>query len=97
MEASDTELRRTIRTPVLMVFILGDILGAGIYALVGEVAGEVGGAIWAAFTAALVLAVFTACSYAELVTKYPQAAGAALYVEPGLQDPRSSRSSSRSR
>jgi hypothetical protein len=31
---------------VLLIFIVGDILGGGIYALVGEVGGEVGGAIW---------------------------------------------------
>ena len=65
---------------MLTVFVIGDVLGAGIYALVGEVGGEVGGAIWAAFLLAGVLALFTAASYAELVTKYPQAAGAALYV-----------------
>jgi amino acid transporter len=74
------ELRRAIGSRLLLIFIVGDILGAGIYALVGEVGGEVGGAIWTAFLAALLLAVFTAFSYAELVTKYPQAAGAALYV-----------------
>ena len=58
-----------------------DVLGAGIYALVGEVGAEVGGAIWTAFTAALLLAVLTAFAYAELVTKYPQAAGSAMYVD----------------
>ena len=41
---------------------------------------EVGGAIWTAFFAAFVLAAFTAFAYAELVTKYPRAAGAALYA-----------------
>jgi amino acid transporter len=51
---------------MLFVFILGDILGAGIYALVGEVAAETGGAVWTGFTAALVLALFTAFAYAEL-------------------------------
>ena len=56
------------------------ILGAGIYALVGEVAGEVGGAVWTAFATALALALLTAFAYAELVTKYPHAAGAALFV-----------------
>lgn len=66
---------------MLLVFVVGDILGAGIYALVGEVGAEVGGAIWTAFTAALALAVLTAFAYAELVTKYPQAAGSALYVD----------------
>jgi amino acid transporter len=65
---------------MLLFFILGDILGAGIYALVGEVAGEVGGAIWTAFATALTLALQTAFAYTELVTKYPHAGGAALFV-----------------
>jgi amino acid transporter len=47
---------------------------------VGEVAGRVGGAVWTSFLLAGVLAAFTAVAYAELVTKYPQAAGAALYT-----------------
>jgi basic amino acid/polyamine antiporter, APA family len=78
--SSATQLNPTITRTMLTVFVIGDVLGAGIYALVGEVGGEVGGAIWAAFLLAGVLALFTAASYAELVTKYPQAAGAALYV-----------------
>jgi amino acid transporter len=65
---------------MLLLLVVGDVLGAGIYALVGTIAGRVGGAIWAAFLLALTLAMFTASGYAELVTKYPQAAGAALYV-----------------
>jgi APA family basic amino acid/polyamine antiporter len=65
---------------MLLFFVLGDILGTGIYALVGEVAGEVGGAVWVSFAVAFVLAFCTAFAYAELVTKYPHAAGAALYV-----------------
>jgi basic amino acid/polyamine antiporter, APA family len=73
-------LRRAISRRMLLFFILGDILGAGIYALVGAVAGEVGGAVWTAFMSALVLALFTAFAYAELITKYPRAGGAALFV-----------------
>ncbi len=72
---------------MLLVFVVGDVLGAGIYALVGEVGAEVGGAIWTAFTAALILAVLTAFAYAELVTKYPQAAGSALYVDRAYKVP----------
>jgi basic amino acid/polyamine antiporter, APA family len=75
-----TALRRAIGPRLLTVFVVGDILGAGIYALVGEVGAEVGGAIWTAFLAACVLALFTAFAYAELVSKYPRAAGAALYT-----------------
>ena len=76
-----TPLRQEITRPMLTVFVIGDVLGAGIYALVGEVAGKVGGAIWTSFLLAGVLAAFTATAYAELVTKYPQAAGAALYTQ----------------
>ena len=72
---------------MLLFFILGDILGAGIYALVGEVAGEVGGAVWTAFLVALVLALLTAFAYAELVTKYPHAGGAALFVNRAFKNP----------
>jgi basic amino acid/polyamine antiporter, APA family len=73
-------LRPSITRTMLTLFVVGDVLGAGIYALVGEVAAETGGAVWSAFLLAGVLAAFTATAYAELVTKYPQAAGAALYA-----------------
>ena len=81
------ELRRVIGKRTLLIFVVGDVLGAGIYALVGEVGAETGGAIWTAFTLALILAVFTAFAYAELVTKYPRAAGAALYVNKAFRIP----------
>ena len=79
-QEGDGELRRAIGPKLLLFFIVGDILGGGIYALVGEVGGETGGAIWIAFGLALVMAAFTAGSYAELVSKYPRAGGAGLYV-----------------
>jgi amino acid transporter len=75
-----TRLARRVGPLMLLLFVLGDMLGGGIYTLAGEVGGEVGGAIWAAFLAAFVLAALTACAYAELVSKYPRAAGAALYA-----------------
>lgn len=65
---------------LLLLFIVGDILGTGVYALTGQIAAEVGGAAWLPFIVAFGVAVLTAFSYLELVTKYPQAAGAALYV-----------------
>src|SRR5687767_15345979 len=74
------ELRRVLGPKLLLLFIVGDILGTGVYALTGSVAGEVGGAAWAPFLVAFFVATVTAFSYLELVTKYPQAAGAALYA-----------------
>ncbi|MFH5823696.1 APC family permease [Georgenia sp. AZ-5] len=73
-------LKRVIGPTLLLLFVVGDILGTGVYALTGAVAGEVGGAGWAAIVLAFVVATLTAFSYLELVTKYPQAAGAALYT-----------------
>lgn len=75
-----TPLKRVMGPKLLLLFIIGDILGTGIYALTGQVAAEVGGAAWAPFLVAFVVALLTAFSYLELVTKYPRAAGAALYV-----------------
>jgi APA family basic amino acid/polyamine antiporter len=81
------ELRRGIGPWLLLFFVLGDIVGAGIYALVGEVGALIGGAIWAAFLFAFILAIFTAASYAELVTKYPRAGGSATYVNNAFRNP----------
>jgi amino acid transporter len=73
-------LKRVIGPWLLLLFIVGDILGTGIYALTGQVANQVGGAVWLPFLVAFVVALITAFSYLELVTKYPRAAGAALYT-----------------
>ena len=85
--ADDAPLKRAISSRMLILFIVGDILGAGIYALTGKVAGEVGGAIWVPFLVAFLLAGMTATAYAELAGKYPQAAGAALYTHKAFKRP----------
>ncbi len=64
----------------LFFYTLGDVLGSGIYVLIGLVAAAVGGAFWIAFAVGVTVAAITGAAYAELVTKYPQAAGASLYV-----------------
>jgi amino acid transporter len=74
------ELKRVMGPKLLLLFIVGDILGTGIYAVTGNVANQVGGVVWLPFLIAFIVATLTAFSYLELVTKYPQAAGAALYT-----------------
>jgi APA family basic amino acid/polyamine antiporter len=91
-EASDEaeqqpRLRRVMGPGLLLLFIIGDIMGTGIYALVGDVAAQVGGAAWLPFLLAFLIAAVTALSYLELVTKYPQAAGAALYAQKAFGSP----------
>ena len=74
-------LSRQLGTGLLVALVVGDILGAGIYVLVGEVARDVGGLVWLPFTLALVIAGCTASSYAALAARFPHAAGSAHYVD----------------
>ena len=76
----EPDLKRVMGPKLLLLFVVGDILGAGVYAVTGQMAGVVGGIVWLPFLVAFVVATLTALSYLELVTKYPQAAGAALYT-----------------
>ncbi|WP_328403912.1 APC family permease [Nocardia sp. NBC_00403] len=76
----EPSLKRVMGPGLLLLFVVGDILGTGIYALTGKVANEVGGVVWVPFLVAFLIALLTGMSYLELVTKYPHAAGAALYT-----------------
>jgi amino acid transporter len=84
---ADPPLKRAISRNMLLLFVIGDVVGGGIYTLVGKIGGEVGGLVWLPMGVALALALLTATAYAELVTKYPQAAGAALYVNKAFRRP----------
>lgn len=77
---STPSLKRAVTTPALFLFILGDVLGAGVYVLVGTVATASGGAVWVPLLVALLMALLTAGSYAELATKYPKAGGSSHYA-----------------
>src|SRR5918994_1928449 len=77
---AEPSLERVMGPGLLLLFIVGDILGTGIYALTGQVAKQVGGVVWLPFLVAFAVALVTAFSYLELVTKYPKAAGAELYT-----------------
>jgi APA family basic amino acid/polyamine antiporter len=81
------ELKRSITAKQLYFYVVGDVLGSGIYVLVGLVAAAVGGAFWMAFLAGVAIATITGLAYAELVTKYPQAAGASLYINKSFRNP----------
>ncbi|GLY19704.1 amino acid transporter [Kineosporia sp. NBRC 101677] len=85
--AEHSELRRSITGRQLYFYVVGDVLGSGIYVLIGLVAASVGGAFWIAFLAGVAVAAVTGLAYAELVTKYPQAAGASLYVNKAFRRP----------
>lgn len=79
-----TRLSRDVGLILLLFYGLGNILGAGIYVLVGKVAGIAGYFSVLAFLLACIIAVFTALSYMELSSRYPVSAGAAVYIQEGL-------------
>jgi APA family basic amino acid/polyamine antiporter len=60
---------------------VGLILGAGIYALIGDAAGEAGNSVWISFVLAAIASVFTGLSYAELSSMYPKAAAEYSFVK----------------
>lgn len=84
--SSKVKLARNMSGALLFFYVLGDVLGSGIYALIGLVAGEVGGAFWTAFALGVVIALITGLAYVELVTRYPVAAGAALYISKAFKN-----------
>lgn len=78
------QLKRSLSLTLMICYGLGTILGAGIYVLVGKVAANAGLFAPIAFIVAAVVATFTGLSYAELAARFPRSAGAALYVQQGL-------------
>ena len=79
------KLKRSLGLWLLVFYGLGNILGAGIYVLVGKVAGEAGYYAPLSFMLAAFVAAFTAFTYAELSARYPVSAGEAVYLQEGFK------------
>ena len=77
----DFTLKRSLTLPLVTLYGLGNILGAGVYVLIGKVAGEAGYYAPLAFLLASVVAAITAFTFAELSSRYPVSAGEAIYVQ----------------
>ena len=75
--SSSNTLERNIGLVALTLYGIGDILGAGIYGLIGRAANEMGNAIWLAFLVSMIAAGLTGLSYASLGSRFPRAGGAA--------------------
>ena len=79
-----THLKRDLGPWLLTFYGLGNILGAGIYVLVGKVAEAAGYYAPLSFILAALIAAFTALTYAELLARFPVAAGEAVYLQEGF-------------
>ena len=77
----NTQLVRRISLISLIFYGIGDILGAGIYGLVGKAAGLMGNGVWLAFLISAAAAIFTGLTYASLGSRYPRAAGIAYILK----------------
>ena len=86
-DSSAPSLQRTLGFWSLLAYGVGDMLGAGIYALVGKVAGVSGTLAWVSFGIAMVAATLTAAVYGELATRYPKSGGAAYYCDIAFRKP----------
>ena len=75
------ELKRRVSLFGVTAYGVGNILGAGIYALIGSVLGETGNLSWIAFIIASVVGALTGLSYAELSAMYPKSAAEFVYTE----------------
>ncbi len=75
------ELKRRISLFGVTVYGVGNVLGAGIYALIGEVVGITGNLSWLAFILASVTGALTGLSYAELSAMFPKSAAEFVYTE----------------
>jgi APA family basic amino acid/polyamine antiporter len=78
---SSTQLKRQLGLAALVFYGVGDILGAGIYALVGQIAGIAGRLSWLAFLIALVVASFTGLTYSELGSRFPRSGGESHFCQ----------------
>ncbi|HDS17335.1 MAG TPA: amino acid permease [Proteobacteria bacterium] len=81
---SSPTLKASLSLPLVILYGMGTILGAGIYVLIGEVAGVAGFGTPLSFLLAALLAALSAFSYAELSSRFPRSAGEAVYVVEGL-------------
>ncbi len=75
------KLKRRVSLFALTVYGVGNVLGAGIYALIGEVVGKTGNLSWLAFILASITGALTGLSYAELSAMYPKSAAEFVYTE----------------
>lgn len=80
MKKQKSTLKRTVNTKMLALYGIGNIVGAGVYVLIGKIAGPAGYLSILSFGIAAMVAFCSALSYAELAGRYPVSAGVSVYL-----------------
>lgn len=74
------KLRRSVGATLLTLYGIGNIVGAGVYVLVGKIAEHAGYLSIMAFLIAALVAFCAALCYAELAARFPVSAGISVYL-----------------
>lgn len=78
------ELKRSLGFWDVFLFGVGSVVGAGIYAIIGQAAALGGNMLWLSFVIAATVALLTGLAYAEFVSRFPDAGGSYEYIKQGL-------------
>ncbi|HEY9185417.1 MAG TPA: APC family permease [Salegentibacter sp.] len=81
---SEKKLERSLGLWDVLMFGVGGVVGAGIYAIIGQAADLGGNMLWLSFVIAALVALLTGLSYAEFVSRFPDAGGSFEYIKQGL-------------
>ena len=81
---SKTKLIKTLGLGDILLFGIGGMVGAGIYAIIGEAAALGGNMVWLSFVIAATVALLTGLSYAEFVSRFPDSGGSFEYIKKSL-------------
>lgn len=74
------KLKRSLGFWDVLMFGIGVMVGAGIYAIIGKAAALSGNMLWLSFVLASSIALLTGLSYAEFVSRFPDAGGSFEYI-----------------
>lgn len=80
------KLKRTLGLWDVLMLGIGSMVGAGIYAIIGEAAALGGNMLWVSFIIAACVALLTGLSYAEFVSRFPDSGGSFEYIKQSLGD-----------
>ncbi|MFC1742185.1 APC family permease [Nanoarchaeota archaeon] len=82
------KLKRDVGLFGATAYILGVIIGAGIYVVIGQAAGIAGNSLWLSFLLAALIAACTGLSYAELASSFPYDSAEFMYTARAFKDRR---------
>lgn len=72
-------LERTITLPGAVALVVGAVIGAGLYALIGSMGAKAGNAVWLAFVIAMIVSIIGAIPIIQVASAMPRAGAGYLF------------------